>query len=336
MTSRRSMIRVLQFALAAVVTISVSAYSSSSWSQAPGVTLPDQIRIIVPFATGGSNDIAARIFSPYLQKELGVRVIVVNIKGGSGNNGLTTLANAKPDGSTLATYFTPMTHLLPKLGATGYDPKTLTPIMNLTAGTEVLLTAVDSKLSNLKDVAAALKAGKDLTIGVAGYGSNAFIASALLKRHPEFTKVRPVPYQGGGEVRNAIIGGHISLAMMGSIVAIPSVRSGQMKALAIAGSKRVTEIANVATAAEHGYKGIEVNDQLGLMGPPGMDAALVKKIAAAGVKAASNPEFVAKAAKAGLPLDVQNSEDYTKVLDDLSKVLDDWKAAVNEVGRPGQ
>jgi len=179
MTSRRSMIRVLQFALAAVVTISVSAYSSASWSQAPGVTLPDQIRIIVPFATGGSNDIAARIFSPYLQKELGVRVIVVNIKGGSGNNGLTTLANAKPDGSTLATYFTPMTHLLPKLGTTGYDSKTLTPIMNLTAGTEVLLTAVDSKLSNLKDVAAALKAGKDLTIGVAGYGSNAFIASAL-------------------------------------------------------------------------------------------------------------------------------------------------------------
>jgi tripartite-type tricarboxylate transporter receptor subunit TctC len=241
------------------------------------------IRIVVPFPPGGSIDMVARMVGQKLSQELKQPVVVDNRPGASGNIGMDHVAKSAPDGYTLVMApFSIATnaHLFQKLP---FDPlKDLAPIIRVADQPNVLIVNPNKVAANsVADLVKQLKAnpGK-LSFGTSGVGNPQDLAARVFMKATGTDMVN-VAYKGGAPALADLVGGHIELMFETSPTAVPYVKSGKLKALAVTSEKRLPTLPDVPTVAEAGIPNYKAVYWMGLLAPGGTPTAIIEKLNAA-------------------------------------------------------
>ncbi|MCA3206495.1 tripartite tricarboxylate transporter substrate binding protein [Cupriavidus sp.] len=251
------------------------------------------IRLVVPFAPGGSTDIVARLISEPLREELGQTVIVDNRPGAGGNIGGDIVAKAAPDGYTLLMAAAGQIAINPSLYAKmSYEPaRDLAAVTMIARDHNMMAVNASLPVKNVKEFIAYAKAHPtQVTFGSPGNGSPAQLAGELLNQTAGL-KMQHVPYKGSGPAVADLIAGHITL-MIDNMPAIwPHVQSGKLRALAVTSEKRASGATDVPTAEEAGLKGYVVTAWKGLMVPAQTPRPIVDRLNQAMVKVLARPEI---------------------------------------------
>lgn len=287
----------------AVVACSLAAGASLAFAD----TFPSKpIQLVIPFPPGGATDVIGRLVGKKLGDKLGQTVVIDNRPGAGTIVGASYVAKAAPDGYTLlassGTTFTVNPAIHAKLA---YDPvKSFEPI-GFTGRTGLILLAnKDQPVSNLKQLVAAAKAqpGK-LTYGSFGSGTTAQFAGEMLFNLAG-VKLLHVPYKGSAPAMTDLIGGQIPFTVDTVAAAIPQVKSGKVKAIAVTTARRSTLLPDVPTAAEAGYPGIDADTWLALVAPRGLPPEVKQKLEKALAETMADPETRKALTNAGFePLD---------------------------------
>ncbi|AQV99183.1 LacI family transcriptional regulator (plasmid) [Cupriavidus necator] len=255
--------------ISAALALALAPAAGGVWAQRP---YPDRpVKLLVGFAPGGFTDIAARMVAQKLSLALGQPVVVENRPGANGLLASGAVANAPADGYTLLLSSIGLTTnpLLTK--GTHYDPVNgFTPISLLAIVPNVLVTYPSVPAKNLGELLALARTrSSPLTQASAGNGSPGHLSGALLQ---VMAKVRldHVPYKGSGPAINDLIGGHVDISFPTVPTALPLVRAGKLRALAVTGGKRSPLMPDVPTIAEAGVPGYDTGGWYGLVGPAGM------------------------------------------------------------------
>ena len=263
------------------------AVAQSVWPSKP-------IRIVVPFAAGGTTDIMARSMAPELQRALGTPVVVDNKPGAGGNSGAAEVAKSPPDGYTLL-MGTVGTHainaaLYPKLP---FDPvKDFVPV-TLVAGVPNVLVMNPANaqrygVNSVADLTRAAKAnpGK-LNYASSGNGTSIHLSGELFKAMTG-TFMLHIPYRGSGPALIDLMGGSMDLMFDNLPSALPHIKSGKLKGIAVTSAVRSTALPDVPTVEEAGgpaLKGFEASSWFGLLAPAGTPNEIVQRLQTESAKA---------------------------------------------------
>lgn len=230
------------------------------------------VRIVIGYAPGGGADTLGRILAPKLTERWSHAVVLDNRPGASGNIGAELVANAAPDGHTLL-----LITLSHAVGAGLYKKLPFHPadsfagVSLVGATTLVLVTYPASALKSVKDVIEAAKAQPgQLAFGSSGVGGSPHLAGELFKLQAGIDIVH-VPYKGAGLATTDLIGGRIPLMMAALPGAIPNIKSGRMRALAVTSIQRSPAVPDVPTIAESGLPGYDVRHWFGILAPARTD-----------------------------------------------------------------
>ena len=261
----------IRMALAALLAAACSLSYAADWPSQP-------ITLIVPFTPATGIDLIARQLSAALPKKLGQPVVVENLAGASGNIGTEKAARAKPDGYTfLVTVSTlVMNRTLYKLP---YDPvKAFAPVGQTSWGTLVLVTGPANPIHTVAGLVAAAKTepGK-LTYGSPGVGTPHHLAMALLDGLTGIQMLH-VPYKGTAGAVQDMLGGRLDYMFLPIHVALPQIKAGKLKAIAVGSPNRVPQLPEIPTLGEAGLKGANVDMWYGVLAPKGTPAAIIDKM----------------------------------------------------------
>jgi len=289
-----------------------------------------RVRIIVPYSPGGGTDTLARLFAQKLSQQWGAPVVVENIAGGNTNIGSAQAAAANADGHTLLVG-TPANVFNPALYKDmPYDFKRDFEAVALLGDVpNVLLVHPSVPATNLKEFVAYAKAnpGK-LNYASAGIGSPQHFSSELFKLAAGVDIVH-VPYKGGGPATNDLLGGHVNMMISSAVLALPNVRSGKVRALAVASPTRLTAAPEIPTAAEAGVDGFEASTWFGLMTRRGTPPAVIQKINQGVLAAMKDPEVLSRLATLGAEPNSLSPQQFQKFVDDEFTM---WTRVVKEAG----
>jgi tripartite-type tricarboxylate transporter receptor subunit TctC len=260
-------------ATAALALLASSADASASY--------PDRtIRIIVPFAPGGSSDLIARVLSTPLGEALGQSVIVENRAGANGNIGIGAVAHADPDGYTLvgASSVIVVNPTLTK--GTNYDPiKDFAPICDLGGSPNALVTRPQTGIRDIADLIARARAHPDsMSFASRGVGGVSQLGIELLKLRANIRLVH-VPFTGAGPAMQAALAGTTTLASVNIATLMPQIKAGALKALVQTGEKRWFELPEVPTLGESGVPHASSETFQALLAPAGTPSAIVDRLA---------------------------------------------------------
>lgn len=239
------------------------------------------VRLIVPWPAGGAADAVGRSIAQALTTQLGKSVYVDNVAGAGGNIGTQQFVRAQPDGHTLylATSSTNVAnpYLYAKLG---FDPvKDFTPVVYVAAIPSILVVPEASPYKTPQDIIAAAKAKPgSLSYGSGGVGASAHLAGELFKSVTKID-VTHVPYKGSGPAIVDVMSGQ--LTYMFDTGAVPYIKGGKVRAIAIADSSRLSLFPNLPTFDEAGIKGMHMNAWYGVAAPAGTPKAIVDRVNAA-------------------------------------------------------
>ncbi|MBT2334861.1 tripartite tricarboxylate transporter substrate binding protein [Variovorax paradoxus] len=288
------------------------------------------IKLIVPYAPGGSADIAARLVTDEWAKALGGTMVVDNRAGAGGNLGVDAVAKSAPDGYTIGLQTVSLAinpALTPKMP---YDTlKDLAPIGMVASSQHVLVVTNSLPAKDVKSLIALLKAepGKH-NYGSAGSGSTFHIAAELFKANAEVPIVH-IPYRGGGPALVDTIGGQVSLSFPVISAAVPQVQGGKLRALGVTGSKRSLLLPNVPTIAEAGLPNYNFETWFMVFAPAATPKPVIDKLNAALNQALASPAVVARMTKEGFdPIPSTPAQARAR----LEKELPQWAKLVKERG----
>ncbi len=280
---------------AALAALAFAAPASAQWKP----TQP--IRVIIPYAAGGTSDIIARTMSEPVSQRLGQPFTIENRGGGATQIGTSAVAKAEPDGHTIL--LVANTFMInPSLFKTlPYDSlKDLTPITyaGVTPHTVVVTNELPAKnLKELLDLAKA-KPGT-INYGSVGNGTSFHLGTEELKKLSGTNMVH-VPYKGMGQVLTDLIPGTIQMAFANTPNAAPLVKEGKLRAIAVAHPTRVAQLPDVPTVAEQGYPGFESNSAFMFLAPGGTPPAALDRLNAVFVEVLNLPEVKAALTKQGV------------------------------------
>jgi tripartite-type tricarboxylate transporter receptor subunit TctC len=256
---------------------------------------------ICPYAAGGNADNRSRQVARLMQQSLGQTIIVDDKAGGGGNIGTDVIAKAKPDGYTIGMgNFAPLAvnHALFK--KLSFDPFVdIVPIMLIERGPLVLMVRNESPIKTVKDLVAAAKAkpGK-MSYASGGIGGTHHLSGALLENTAGADMIH-VPYKSGSAGATDLMGGQVDCMFEQMYAAMPSIKGGRLRPLAITSKVRSPLLPDVPTMGEAGFPAVEVLNWQGIVGPKGLPAEIVKILNAAGNKALQDPELRAKMLEQG-------------------------------------
>jgi tripartite-type tricarboxylate transporter receptor subunit TctC len=269
------------------------------------------IKYIVPVAAGGGSDMVGRTITERWSKLLGQAFVVDNQGGGGGVIASQNTAKSSPDGYTLmqgyvATHGTsPATRKLP------YDPiKDFTPIGMIGGTPNVLVINANLPIKNFAEFKAYLKKnpGK-VSYGSAGAGSLTHLSMELFKGEVDAFMVH-IPYRGISPAFTDLMGGQTQAMFPGLAAAMPHLRSGRVRAIAITGKNRHPQLKDVPTLDELGLKGFDAQQWYGVVGPPGMSSAIVKQLNETLNQVLTSPEMREKLAIEAVEPQVMTSNEF--------------------------
>jgi tripartite-type tricarboxylate transporter receptor subunit TctC len=237
------------------------------------------IKIIAPVQPGGGVDLVARTIADRLGKALDQAIIVENMSGGGGVVGSLATARAAPDGYTLMVGYVGTHGTNPAVRKLPYDAiKDFTPIAMVGGTPNILVVPPSLPVSTLKEFVQYAKAnpGK-LSYGSSGPGTLTHLAMEQLKVAADID-IQHVPYRGIGPAITDILGGQTQALFPGLAAALPHIKAGKMKPLAITGTRRDPLVPNVPTFEESGYPGFDGVQWYGIVGPANMPAPIVKRL----------------------------------------------------------
>jgi tripartite-type tricarboxylate transporter receptor subunit TctC len=236
------------------------------------------IRFIVPFPAGGSTDVGARLIAEHLSGTLGQQVYVENKSGANGTIGVEAAAKSAPDGyNILVTIDTVASN--PHVFNTNIDPsKDLVPIIQVSRQPIVLAAHPSLGVNSLAELIALAKQQPGLRYATgSGIGSPQHMAVQWLAHIAGLT-LEQVPYRGGGQAINDLIGGHVKLGSLGSTPLVPHYRAGTLRLLAQSTETRSPSLPDVPTYGEAGIKGLVLNQWLGVFAPTGTPPAITERL----------------------------------------------------------
>ena len=300
--SRRSLVATLAFA-------SATALPSLALAQEWPAKQP--IRIIVPFAAGGTSDILARTVGEKLQTALKQTVVIENKAGAGGVIGADAAAKSAPDGYTFLLGTIASHAINPALQPRmPYDAaKDFAPVILLGSISNVLLVGAAQPYKQVADIVAAAKK-EPLPFASAGQGSSQHMSGEMFKLLAGAPLVH-VPYKGSAPAVQDVIGGQIPMSFETATVALPHVQSGKVRALAVTSAKRSKVLPEVPTLQEAGIAGFDVASWQALYAPAGTPAAVVQRVNAEIEKILATAEVKTKMDGLGLDHAANTPEQFT-------------------------
>ena len=263
------------------------------------------IRLVVPFAPGGSSTLVARFMSEEMAKGLGTSIVIENKPGGGGNIAMQEVARAAPDGYTL---------IIGHVGSLAMNPymyehlpydvdKDFAAVSLLAIVPNIFVVYHEVPAKNLREFVALAKAKPgQINYGSAGNGSAGHLAMEYLKQVTGI-ELQHVPYKGTGPNITDLIAGRTQATSAGTPPLMPHVKSGKLRVIAVGTSRRLHSLPDVPTVAEQGYPGFETSQWYGLNAPAKTPEPIVRRLA----------EEAAKAAKSALVLERFKSDDAEAV-----------------------
>jgi tripartite-type tricarboxylate transporter receptor subunit TctC len=242
---------------------------------------PDKpIRVIVGFAAGGPADFAARVIGDELSKSLGQPIVIENATGAGGNVATERVVRAAADGYTLLMATSGMIVINPMLykNLTFDTSKDLAPISLVSTQSNILVVHNDLPAKNLQDlVALARSQPGQLTYASGGVGSTQHLAGELFRSMADID-IRHVPYRGIVLAVPDLLTGRITMAFANATAALPQVRDGTLRALAVTSLQRSPALPDLPTVAESGFVGFEATSWYGLMAPSATPVAIIERL----------------------------------------------------------
>jgi tripartite-type tricarboxylate transporter receptor subunit TctC len=272
------------------------------------------IRLIVPYAAGGTSDILARQIGPKLTEAWGQPVVVENKTGANGNVGADFVAKSDKDGYTLLITDLGGLVISASVYKLAFDPsKDFTPVVMVSYSPHVLAVHPSVPVKNVKElVDFARKNPGKLNFAVSGIGGAPQLAGIEFAQRTG-VKWTYIPYKGGSDAVTAVAAGQADVLFNGMLATWPTVQGGRLRALAISSAKRVPSAADTPTVAEQGLPGFETGSFQGIVGPAGIASDIVTKLNAELKKILATEDMKERFAKQG-----------TEVRTDTPEALGQW------------
>jgi tripartite-type tricarboxylate transporter receptor subunit TctC len=247
--------------------------------------------MVVPLTPGGGVDILARIVADHYSQVLGQRFIVDNRPGAGGSIGVETVAKAAPDGHTLLVSSSSMVTNA-AIQTVRYDPiRDFQPVTKLTSNAYILLTTTSLPVSSVKDlVALARSQPGNVTYASSGTGGVLHLGAELLCALAG-VRMNHVPYKGVADAYPAVISGQVNWVLGNPISALPLIKAGRMKGIAVSGAARMKVLPELPTIAESGVPGYAVDAWFGLFAPARVPPRIVEKLYVEASRAVRAPEL---------------------------------------------
>ena len=317
---------------AAAVAVAVALSWSSASTAQDYPTRP--IRLIVPQSAGGSTDLIARLLAQKMGDTLGQTMVVDNRPGAGSINGTDMAAKAPPDGHTLlvvAASFTITPALHKKLP---FDPvRDFIPISQVATLPHIVIVHPSVPVKSIKDLIDLAK-GKpgELNVAASGIATSTHLAAELFM-HLTGTKMVVVPYKGGSPSMTAMLAGQCQVNFAAISTAIPHVRSGKVRALAVSGAKRSVAAPEYPTIAEAGVSGYEHSSWVGLLAPAGTPRPILARLNAEAVKAARADDTRPYLLKFGMEPVGSTPAEYAAL---IKREIAKWQKVVKAAGITAQ
>ena len=307
----------------------LAAFALLSHAQAPFPSKP--IRIVVPFPAGGTTDILARAVAQKLTETMGQTVVVDNRPGAGGNIGAELVAKSPPDGYTLL-MGTVGTHAINAslYAKMPYDHvRDFAPVILVAGVPNVLVVNPSVPANNVQELIAYIKAnpGK-VNFASSGSGTSIHLAGELFKTMAGVSMTH-VPYKGSAPAVTDLLGGQVQLMFDNLPSALPQIKAGKLRALAVTSAQRASALPDVPTVAEAGLPGFDATSWFGLLAPAGTPKDVVAKLNAEVAKWLASPEAREKLASQGAIAAGQSPEDFTR---HIAAETAKWQKVVKESG----
>jgi tripartite-type tricarboxylate transporter receptor subunit TctC len=267
-------------------TLACGTASAQTWPAKP-------IRLVVPFAAGGANDLMARAAAEGASKTLGQPIVVDNKPGAGATLGADIVAKSAPDGYTFLVSAAGVISNSMIKKQLPYKDSDLVPVGMIGLAPSVILVPADAPYKDLKEFIAASKTGAGFHWATAGTGSTPHFVEGMLETRYG-AKLDVVPYKSGSESINAVLGKQVEATSEASIVALPYLKSGKLKALANTWTTRISAYPELSTASEQGFPDVRIAHWAGVHAPHGTPEAVLDKMSAAIDAAMKTPAIADK------------------------------------------
>jgi tripartite-type tricarboxylate transporter receptor subunit TctC len=287
------------------------------------------VRIVVPVSAGGGVDMTARAVAQHLSTVLKQTFVVDNRTGAGGSIGIELVAKAPPDGHTLLVSSSGFVTNA-AFGREKYDPsRDFQPVSNLVSLPYVMVVTPSLPVKSVQDVVALAKAQPGtLRYATSGAGGIIHLSSELLTMLSN-TKMTGVHYKGVNEAYPAIANGDVHWIISAPISAMPLVKAGRLRAIAVTSARRAKALPDLPTIAESGVPGYDMVGWFGMFAPAGTPKAIVDKLSAEAKRGLQQPEFAARAEAQGTEIVGSSPEELAKV---VKAELETWRKVVANAG----
>jgi len=281
--------RLFGCALALSLAVLAGGISPSVHAQQPWPSKP--LRLVVGYAAGGATDVLARLVAMKLGDELGKPVVVENRAGANSNVGAEVVAKAEPDGYTLYVYTIANTINASLYDKLGYDPaKDFEPVGMIAKIPNVLVVNPSLPVKNVADyLRFAKESSSGITFASSGSGSSIHLSGEIFRMRSGINMLH-VPYRGSAPAVTDLLGGQVQSMFDNTPSAMPHVKAGRLRAIAVTSPQRLPLLPDVPTVAESGYPGFDVQSWFAIAAPAGTPKPVVDRLNAALNKALAAPD----------------------------------------------
>ena len=258
--------------------VTLAALAEAAFAQTPYPVKP--VRVIVAFAAGGFADRTARLIGQKLSERLGQPFVIDNRGGAGGNIAAKNVADATPDGYTLLGHTAAVSINVSLYKDAGFDlEKDLVPVAMTGSAPGLFTVSATHPANTLRDLIQSAKAsGKPLAYATAGVGTSSHLAAEYLFTTLAGVPANHIPFKGGAPATTAVLGGQVELLSASLGGALPFIKQGKMKALAVSSLTRIDDLPNVPTVSESGFPGFEERSWVAFFAPAKTSAAIVSRL----------------------------------------------------------
>ncbi len=314
----------LLFAMILAIVTAAAAQAQTTYPNRP-------IRVVVPFPPGGLNDVVARLVSQRLAENLGQTIVIENRGGATGTIGSAAVAKAAPDGYTILSSGSTTAAVAPHLYSNlPYDQaKDLVAIGRIGAVASIVLVHPSMPANTMSELIAHLKAKPGaINFGSGGSGGSQHIGAELLKTLAGVS-ITHVPYKGGGPAMIDLVAGQISMMIEPMPSALPQVRAGKVRALAVTTPRRSSALPELPTVAETGIAGYDLTIWLGFFAPAGTPREIIARLNTELARTLNAPDMRERLAQQGVETIVDTPDEFGAY---VNSELARWGKVVRDSG----